>query len=598
MRRGVRVACTAFASTVLGTLGGVVGADAEFVTAAEGPPEASSPPTVSPTAAPTPRASPRAVSLAFRVPPSPTVISSRRQLGDVLRASIHAVSGASLKQLNSQVEVGEDELEECVCLCARAKTSRPTPVTFPSLRPTAPPPRRYGFSAVSYHRTQSPHAVVFPLSTAEVAAVVRTCAEHRVNVIPRGGGTSLEGQVLPLRQGRWEEGAGGATPFARPTVILAMDRMNAVLEVHEGDLDARVQAGVGWMDLQRALAPAGLMFPVDPGPGAQIGGMCGTGCSGTHAVRHGAMKANVLSLTAVASDGTVFSTGARARKSVAGLDLTSLLIGSEGTLAIVTEAVLKLAHAPEVTVVVSTPFPTVRRACEAVAGAVAGGLPLAAAELMDGPMCGAVRANAPALLPAGAVPHVLWKLSGTHAAVADASARLRALVERAGGAGWAEADLGVPEGAALWDARKTALFSAAAAHPGAQTLVTDVCVPLGALPALLERAEARLAGVAPGAPAVYTVAHAGDGNAHHFVVYQPAQEAAAHELADWLAKEAIALGGTCTGEHGVGAGKLKHLLPELGPGNARVAAAIKAALDPGAILNPGKKIPPWAGALA
>ena len=445
---------------------------------------------------------------------------------------------------------------------------------------------------MSYHRTQSPHAVVFPLSTAEVSAVVRACAEHRVNVIARGGGTSLEGQVLPLRQGRWEEGAGAAAaPFARPTVVLAMDRMSAVLEVHAGDLDARVQAGVGWQALQRALAPAGLVFPVDPGPGAQIGGMCGTGCSGTHAVRHGAMKANVLSLTAVAADGSVFSTGARARKSVAGLDLTSLLIGSEGTLAIVTEAVIKLAHAPEATRVVCTPFPSARAACAAVARAVAGGLPLAAAELMDGAMCGAVRANAPSLLPAGAVPHVLWKLAGSPAAVADAAARLRALAAAEGGEGWEEADAASPQGEALWEARKTALFAASAAHPGAHTLVTDVCVPLSALPALLERFEAHAAGereragagagagAGGGAPAVYTVAHAGDGNAHHFVVFEPAQEAAAHELADWLAREAIALGGTCTGEHGVGSGKLKHLLPELGPGNARVASAIKAALD-------------------
>jgi D-lactate dehydrogenase (cytochrome) len=435
-----------------------------------------------------------------------------------------------------------------------------------------------------------------------VSAVVRACAEHRVNVIARGGGTSLEGQVLPLHRG-WEERDGAsATPFSRPTVVLAMDRMSAVLEVHARDLDARVQAGVGWQELQRALAPEGLIFPVDPGPGAQIGGMCGTGCSGTHAVRHGAMKANVLSLTAVAADGSVFSTGSRARKSVAGLDLTSLLIGSEGTLAIVCEAVLRLAAAPEATLVVATPFPSVRAACDAAARAVAGGLPLAAAELMDGPMCGAVRANTPALLPAGAVPTVLWKLAGSPAAVADAAARLRALADAAGGVGWAEADLASPEGGALWEARKTALFAAAAAHPGAQTLVTDVCVPLSALPALLERFEAHLAATTTaaaaaggGAPAVYAVAHAGDGNAHHFVVFSPGQEAAAHALADWLAKAAIELGGTCTGEHGVGAGKLKHLLPELGLGNARVAGAIKAALDPGAILNPGKKIAPLGG---
>jgi D-lactate dehydrogenase (cytochrome) len=308
------------------------------------------------------------------------------------------------------------------------------------------------------------------------------------------------------------------------------------------------------------------------------------------------MKANVLSLTAVAADGSVFRTGTRARKSVAGLDLTSLLIGSEGTLAIVTEAVLRVVPLPEVTVVVCTPFATVRSACQAVNDAALAGLPLAAAELLDARMAGVVGSQSGgALLPAGAVPHVLWKLAGAPGAVAEAAGRLRAVALAAGATDW-QCSSSAETAEALWEARKAALFSVQASSPECSVLTTDVCVPTSELPALLENFEAHYAlqagAAARGAlPAAFAVAHAGDGNAHHFLSFAPGtpQEAAAKGLADWLALEAIRLQGTCTGEHGVGSGKRKYLLRELGEGNARVAGLIKAALDPLGILNPGKK---------
>lgn len=363
----------------------------------------------------------------------------------------------------------------------------------------------YSASQHSYHRGAPPTAVVFPRSTEEVAALVRVCAAGGISIIPRSGGTSLEGQVVP------------STASSRPTVVLDFKHMARVLSVNEKDMDIKVQAGVGWVSLASALKPYGLMFAVDPGPGAQIGGMCGTGCSGTHAVRHGAMKANVLSLTAVASDGTIFKTGNRARKSVAGLDLTSLLIGSEGTLAVVTEAVLRVVPLPETTTIVCTPFRSVRCACQAVAEAMRQGLPLGAAELLDARMAGVVRAQNDALLPAGAVPHVVWKLSGPPGAVQEAAGRLRAVAEASGAFDW-QASTSAESAEALWEARKSALFSVQAAHPESSVLTTDVCVPISSLPQLLESFEAHYesacSSAEPGTmPTAFAVAHAGDGNA-------------------------------------------------------------------------------------
>lgn len=455
---------------------------------------------------------------------------------------------------------------------------------------------------VSWHVGSPPSAVVIPRSTEEVAAVVRACAARGVALVCRAGGTSVEGQCLPpLQQAHALPLDGACTPpqasllgrYA-PVVVLDVSRMRSVLAVYAEDLTARVQPGVGWEELGTALAPYGLTFPVDPGPGACVGGMVGTGCSGTHACRHGAMKANVLSLTAVAADGTVFRTGTRARKSVSGLDLTSLLVGSEGTLGVVTEATLRLAPLPERTLVAVSTFDSTRAACSAVASAVRAGVRLGSAELLDARMARVIAARDASLLPAGGVAHVLWKLEGFPASVDDDAERVRALAASAGARTWTAAS--GPDGSALWEARKTALYSVQAAHPGSSVTTCDVCVPLSSLPALLEEFEGHERDLkscgAPQVAGVCVVAHAADGNAHHLIAHTPEQAPAAAALADWLARAAIRLGGTCTGEHGVGETKLKYLDEELGPGNARVARAIKSALDPHGILNPGKKIPP------
>jgi D-lactate dehydrogenase (cytochrome) len=465
-----------------------------------------------------------------------------------------------------------------------------------------------GAAAWSYHAGPPPAAAVSPRSTAQVSAILRACAAHRLAVIARAGGTSLEGQTVPRgvanADGSGIDGIDGvdshvdAADSAAPlVVVLDMSRLARVLSVSAADLTADVEPGVGWEALGAALAPRGLLFPVDPGPGALVGGMAGTNCSGTHACRYGAFKANVLAVEAVAADGTVFRAGSRARKSSAGLDLTSLLVGAEGTLGVITRLTLRLVPAPPVTRVLATPFPSSRAACAAVADAVARGVALAAAELMDADMCGAVAARDGALLPDGAVATVLWKLAGSAAAVdADATA-VRALAAAHGAARVREAD--GPAAAALWEARKTALFSAGATRGGdggdVRVLTTDVCVPLSALPALLERFAAHEAATRGDSRVrVFAVAHAADGNAHHFVVFDraaPAEAARAADLSAWLARAAIALGGTCTGEHGVGEGKLGFVREELGEGYGRVARAVKCALDPHATMNPGRKIP-------
>lgn len=438
-----------------------------------------------------------------------------------------------------------------------------------------------GSASWSYHSTSPPAVCVSPRTTAQVSSLLRAASALNLAVVPRAGGTSLEGQTVPPRD-------------ARPVVVVDFQRMNRVVSVSAADMTADVEPGVGWEALNAALAPHGLVFPVDPGPGAQIGGMAGTNCSGTRACRHGSFKNNVLGLEAVAADGTVFRTGSHARKTSAGLDLTSLLVGAEGSLAIITRATLRLAPAPAAIRVISTPFATTRDALAAAAAAVQAGVPLLAAEFMDGPMCGAVGAG---LLKDGAVPTVLWKLAAASDAALNADAALlRGVVDRAGARGWTEADADTADD--LWEARKTALFSAgvARAHDvdDARVLTTDVCVPLSALPALLERFDAHERETRGASRvAVFAVAHAGDGNAHHFIVFAPsdlAEVSRARYLADWLAAEAIALNGTCTGEHGVGEGKLKFLDAELGPGNAAVSRTIKHALDPLNILNPGKKI--------
>ena len=509
------------------------GGDASSPSYSYARPSAPPPPSSSSSSAPAPAGPPRRPSAAAFFAPRET---PAQELARVLRASLSGGAGA--------VETDAAELEA------------------------------FGRDLYSHHSGPPPQLVAFPRSAADVQCVVRECARLGVPLVPRGAGTSLEGHVTtPL---------GGC--------VLDVTRMDAVLAVRPDDLDATVQAGVRWQELNAQLAPLGLFFPVDPGPGACVGGMVGTGCSGTNAMRHGAMRANVLSLEAVLADGSLVRTASRARKSSAGYDLTGLLTGSEGTLAVVTEATLRLQPLPAAAAVAVSSFPSVRAATACAAALLRAGAPLAALELLDAPMVGVVNAQSGFAYPRQ--PLLLLKLAGpSEARVAEDARRVEAVAAAHGGSAFDfSADAAGRE--RLWEARKVALWSAGAAHPGKKIATTDVCVPLSRLPDLMADFEAE----ARGSPLpVYAVAHAGDGNAHHFIVFDPeapAEVREARRLNSLLVRRAIALDGTCTGEHGTGVGKLQYLREELGEGNLRVMRAIKRALDPQGLLNAGKKVPP------
>ena len=455
----------------------------------------------------------------------------------------------------------------------------------------------YARDAHSYHAGPPPTAVARAGCSAHVTGVVRLCGALGVPLVARGGGTSLEGHTTPPASGR--------------SVVLDLSRLDRVLAVRPGDMDATAQAGVTWGALNAAAAPHGLMFAVDPGPGACLGGMVATGCSGTNAARYGVMRANTLSLRAVAADGGELVTGGRARKSSAGYDLTSLLHASEGTLGIVTEVTVRLHPLPAALGVAAASFESVRAACAAVGDALRAGLPLAAAELLDEAMVATLNEQRAAGLPRA--PTVLFKLSGSAPAVAADAAALRAIVCGAGSAGSAGGGGGgggvsacapggarnwvfssdARRGAELWEARKVALWAAAEAEPGRVLATTDVCVPLSALPELLAAMEAQVA-AGPLAARVRAVAHAADGNAHHFIAYDqhsPEEVAEARRLQAALVAAALALDGTCTGEHGVGVGKVRFLRDEFSPRTLQAMRDIKRALDPQGLLNPGKKLP-------
>lgn len=439
----------------------------------------------------------------------------------------------------------------------------------------------YGQDQYSFHSGPAPDVAVIAKDTGQVSAILKAAHKFRIPVTARAGGTSLEGH--------------GTTPFRG--LVCDFSHMDRVLAVRPGDLDCTVQAGVGWQELNVHLSPYGLFFPVDPGPGAKIGGMVGTGASGTAACKHLPMKANVLSLTVVLADGTVVKTASRARKSVSSYDLTSLFIASEGTLGVVTEATLRLVHTPKTTKIALVAFPDITSACTAVTDLMASGVgsTLGAVELLDAPMMHAVNVQRGFSYPE--TPHLIFKLTGSETAVADAASALAVLSKQHKG-GELAVSKDKESADKLWEARKVALWSAQAMYPEKKVCTTDVCVPLSALPQLMHEFEAfrDTCAAEAGTPhlPVYAVAHAGDGNAHHFILFNPVHDAEVKQckrLGKFLVDTAIALGGTCTGEHGVGLGKLQYVEQELGPGAVEVMRRIKAALDPDGILNPGKKVP-------
>ncbi|MDW3224940.1 MAG: FAD-linked oxidase C-terminal domain-containing protein [Paracoccaceae bacterium] len=415
---------------------------------------------------------------------------------------------------------------------------------------------------------QPPDAVVFATSTHEVSDILKVCAAHRVPVIAYGTGTSLEGHV--------NAPAGG--------ICIDVSQMDKVLEVNAGDLDCRVQPGVTRMALNTHLRDQGLFFPIDPGADASLGGMAATRASGTNAVRYGTMKDNVLAVEAVMSDGRVIRTGTRARKSSAGYDLTRLLVGSEGTLGIITEITLKLQGIPEAISSASCSFPSVDAACQTVMAVIQYGLPVARIELLDATTVAAV--NAYSKLDLAETPLLLLEFHGTEAGVAEQAEIFGALAEDHGGQGYA-ATTTTEERNKLWQARHDAYWAMLQYRPGAKAIATDVCVPISKLAECVGASQKKAEALGLVAP---IVGHAGDGNFHVslLVDMENADELdKAAGFVSWLNGVAIAMEGTCTGEHGIGQGKRKYLEQELGQAT-QVMSAIKAALDPDDILNPGK----------
>jgi D-lactate dehydrogenase (cytochrome) len=416
---------------------------------------------------------------------------------------------------------------------------------------------------------QPPDAVVFPQSTEEVQEVVRLCAMHRVPVIAFGTGTSLEGQVNAPRGG----------------ICLDFRDMNRVLAVHAEDLDCVIEPGITRKQLNEHLRDKGLFFPIDPGADASLGGMASTRASGTNAVRYGTMKDNVLALKAVLASGEVMSAGRRAKKSSAGYDLTRLMVGAEGTLGIITELTLRLSGIPEAISSGICPFPSVEAACNATILAIQTGIPVARIELLDALQVRACNLYSSLTLPE--TPMLFLEFHGTDAGVAEQSERFGDIARDLGG-GPFDWTTRAEERSRLWQARHDAYWAARRLRPGAEAVASDVCVPISRLAECVRETQADVAESRLVAP---IVGHVGDGNFHlsMMVDLNDADEVKrAKALLERLVDRALAMDGTCTGEHGVGQGKMKYLLAEHGAPALAAMRAIKQALDPLDIMNPGK----------
>ncbi|WP_394117166.1 FAD-linked oxidase C-terminal domain-containing protein [Xanthobacter lutulentifluminis] len=420
----------------------------------------------------------------------------------------------------------------------------------------------------AYHAVPPPDVVVFPETTAEVQAIVRLCRDMKVPLVAFGAGTSLEGNAAALHGG----------------VCLDMGRMNAVLRVNAEDMDVTVQPGITRKQLNAQLRDTGLFFPIDPGADASIGGMTSTRASGTMAVRYGTMKDNVLALEVVLADGRVIRTAQRARKSAAGYDLTRLFVGAEGTLGIITQVTLKLHPQPEAISSAVCAFPDLKAAVDTAIAVIQSGVPVARVELLDAVMMRGMNLHAKLGLPE--MPHLFFEFHGSKAYVAEQAETTQALAAEFGGEGfqWATTP---EERSRLWHARDNTLYAGLALRPGAKAMITDVCVPISRLAECLVETAADIEQSGLIAP---VVGHVGDGNFHLLVLLDPASAeelARAKAFCDRLARRAIALEGTCTGEHGIGIGKMDFLTLELGDA-VDVMRLVKGALDPDGILNPGK----------
>jgi len=421
----------------------------------------------------------------------------------------------------------------------------------------------------SYFPYALPDAVVFVENTEEVRDVVNICRRHRVPMIPFGVGTSLEGHILAIQGG----------------VSIDLSRMNQVIAVHEEDLDAVVQAGVTRKQLNEYIKHTGLFFPIDPGADATLGGMAATRASGTNAVRYGTMRENVLSLKVVLADGRVIQTSRRAKKSAAGYDLTRLFIGSEGTLGIITEVTVKLYPVQEAMSAAVCAFRTIDGAANTVIQTLQMGIPVARSELLCATTMAAL--NKHNKLNYRESPTLLLEFHGTQASVVEQAKAVQEIARDNGGLDfqWATRP---EERSKIWEARHNAYFACLQLKPGARALSTDVCVPISRLAECVVETQRDVAQHRLVAP---IIGHVGDGNFHLSLLVDmadAAEVAAAKSLCERLVERALAMDGTCTGEHGVGQGKMKYLLGELGRPALDAMAAIKRALDPNGIMNPGK----------
>lgn len=423
----------------------------------------------------------------------------------------------------------------------------------------------------SHHVVALPDAVVFARDTADVVDIVRLCAAHGIPIIPFGAGTSLEGHLAAVRGG----------------LSLDLSRMNDVLRVSAEDLDCTVQAGVTREQLNSHLRDQGLFFPIDPGANATIGGMASTRASGTNAVRYGTMRENVLSLTVVLPDGSIVKTGGRARKSAAGYDLTRLFIGAEGTLGIITEVTLRIHGIPETIAAALCSFRSIDDAVNTAIAVAQLGIPVARMELMDRDLIAAV--NAFSHLSLHVADTLAFEFHGSPAGVRDQVEAVADLVRDNGGHDfeWASAP---EERNRLWKARHNAFYAVIAQRPGSRGWSSDVCVPISELSGCIDYTRGLLETCS--VPAAI-LGHVGDGNYHVVFAVDPSNAVEMAEVADinkHMVERAIAVGGTCTGEHGVGTGKAAYLRAEHGDA-IDLMARIKRAIDPLDIMNPGKILP-------
>jgi len=414
-----------------------------------------------------------------------------------------------------------------------------------------------------------PVAVVFAHSTADVADAVQLAARYKVPVIPFGVGSSLEGHLLAVQGG----------------ISLDVGRMNQVLSINAEDLTVTVQPGVTRKQLNEAVKSTGLFFPIDPGADASIGGMAATRASGTNAVRYGTMRENVLALEVVTASGEVIRTGTRAKKSSAGYDLTRLMVGSEGTLGVMTEITVKLYPLPEAVMAATCSFPTLADAVNTTIQIIQMGVPIARCELLDENTIRMVNAHSKLSLPESSM--LLFEFHGSPDGVKEQVSVVQEIADAHGAAAFAWAET-PEERTRLWTARHNAYFAGVQSRPGCKAITTDTCVPISSLAdALLDSVtEAQEAGLP-----YFMVGHVGDGNFHMGYLIdpdKPEERVLAERLNTQLVHRALKLGGTCTGEHGVGLHKMAFLLSETGTGAVDMMRTIKRALDPDNILNPGK----------